>query len=1221
MAAKRNRPSSPTRRQDAAPLPPGAVRNIAETTSRSGIDFRLLGIDRLLRITDLAAGIGRVRPVFAGTALRRPDDLLVGTLFYENLHVVRGAAPRLERIDVTKSARLILELPPQSFGEEAYLDATGPEVPTGTSAPEKFDERNNTPTQNAEPLRPLPAVRMRMAGPSRLAFTMPTGTTGIAYTFDGILEACRTWPMVRAMAAQAEPRPRPTPFSLDAGFLLGLIASPEFQQSRDFMADSLTTIGGADLDRLARNAADRIAHAATAMVANGARAGMDVEMTALYRAEIDGVNARMQISRDPQIRAMVAAAIGYHATTAIGEISRQRPDFDVSTVFPILPWLISPQPVPWNVTKLEVPYRLILSPIGGARFEHETAARVKHGRNELWHTHLTLGDERTGPDRATKVRAIWSDDYALSDAERSTVTDTLNPFRMSLDPMDRTMLVDLMAGYHRHPPGSEVAHYLPRPATAHRLHLSALGALLDAEGAWPLRPSTATIEEWRHLATLGRDHYVRVVYAGFLWPFGHAASLIKVTERKFEGTGPNGPTGKDNRVAVLRQRFFIVVRERVKQYTGARHLTGGHVFPFTDVELLTRVTPNLSDPGKGDSELKAFGGQTIYVPGLARRSVFWPMTSSGEAGNFKFEIAATDRDGSRSTFSMPLLFVDEMANRQVPGPIVAAYAHASATRRTTQLNGASVAFAPVDPAAKGDTRLPTQTLLFTAGAVTTSPLLVNVYPEVEQALVGIRAVQRLLGRENATVAVAYHDVYRSGGFGGPNQGEVFLKLVTPWSLKFGGDSSSARTDTIGGIASPALAIEGLSRVMGPASDLANIVGPGGGAPKFDPVAFFKDAKILGGIPLSSLLDVVTGIVGGNVPKLLSRNLPASGVLPERVEARFEWFTEIKKSDPLKLFVPRADPNQPTNFSMSGVMSAPVADPAASTFEADAKLDNFKVNLFGFIILRFVQLRFDVKRGQKPDVAVDLHPQEGVTFGGPLEFVNTLKDLIPGSGFSDPPSLSVTPSGITASYSLSIPSPQVGIFALSNLSIGAGFSLPFDSKPVQVSFNFCTREKPFSLTVSLLGGGGFFAIGIGAEGVREIEAALEFGAAIAIDLGVASGGVEIKAGVYFHWITAASGGGVVELTGYVRLHGELSVLGLISASLTFNLQLSYLKQGSKSTVWGEATLTIAIDILFFSFDVSVSCRREFAGSESDPTFLQLVPDAPSWQTYCLAYGED
>ena len=46
--------------------------------------------------------------------------------------------------------------------------------------------------------------------------------------------------------------------------------------------------------------------------------------------------------------------------------------------------------------------------------------------------------------------------------------------------------------------------------------------------------------------------------------------------------------------------------------------------------------------------------------------------------------------------------------------------------------------------------------------------------------------------------------------------------------------------------------------------------------------------------------------------------------------------------------------------------------------------------------------FDAK-GQKPDVAVELHPgDDAVSFGGPLEFVNELRNLIPSNGFSDPP---------------------------------------------------------------------------------------------------------------------------------------------------------------------------------------------------------------------------
>jgi hypothetical protein len=308
--------------------------------------------------------------------------------------------------------------------------------------------------------------------------------------------------------------------------------------------------------------------------------------------------------------------------------------------------------------------------------------------------------------------------------------------------------------------------------------------------------------------------------------------------------------------------------------------------------------------------------------------------------------------------------------------------------------------------------------------------------------------------------------------------------------------------------------------------------------------------------------------------------------------------------------------------MHGLITTPVQNPQNATFEAKAGLSNFKVNLFGFVIIWFEDLRFSSKNGQKPDVAVDLRQgNDAVQFGGPLEFVNTLRELVPANGFSDPPELSVTPSGIAASYSLTLPAVSVGVFSLSNLSLGAGFNLPFDSRPASVAFHFSKREQPFSLTVSFLGGGGFFAIAISTRGVTEIEAALEFGAGVAIDLGVASGSVEVKAGVYFHWLEPVPDQGSVELAGYVRLHGELSVLGLISASLTFNLQLSYLKEGGSSTVWGMATLVIEVEVLFFSADVSVTCRREFGGSQSDPKFIDLIPSPGIWTEYCEAFAQE
>ncbi len=255
-------------------------------------------------------------------------------------------------------------------------------------------------------------------------------------------------------------------------------------------------------------------------------------------------------------------------------------------------------------------------------------------------------------------------------------------------------------------------------------------------------------------------------------------------------------------------------------------------------------------------------------------------------------------------------------------------------------------------------------------------------------------------------------------------------------------------------------------------------------------------------------------------------------------------------------------------------------------------------------------------GAKPDVTVNLDPEDGVMFGGPLSFINQLKNYLPANGFSDPPGLSVTPAGITASYSLGLPPVSIGVMTLQNVSIGAAFNLPFDGRPPSARFNFAERHSPFCLTISAIGGGGFVALCVDTGGVQEVEAALEFGAQTAIDLGVASGSVYVKGGFYFHWKDQGATS-LVELEAYVELGGHLSVLGIISVTLVFHLGLTYEKNGDTGRLYGQATLTVEIDILFFSVSVGVTVERQFAGSK-DPLFIDLVkPD--HWHDYCAAFA--
>lgn len=285
------------------------------------------------------------------------------------------------------------------------------------------------------------------------------------------------------------------------------------------------------------------------------------------------------------------------------------------------------------------------------------------------------------------------------------------------------------------------------------------------------------------------------------------------------------------------------------------------------------------------------------------------------------------------------------------------------------------------------------------------------------------------------------------------------------------------------------------------------------------------------------------------------------------------------------------------------------------------LRHFDLILLGennaFMGLAFEKIEFNADSSLKMDVDVVL---DAIHFLGPLKFVETLKDLIPLDGFSDPPALDISEKGIDASFSLSLPNLSVGVLNLSNLSLGAGFCVPFIGQPLSVRFNFCTREQPFCLTVAMFGGGGFFGLTVDPHGVQVLEASFEFGAAIAIDFGVASGGVHVMAGIYFRMENSAC-----SLTGYFRLGGEVEVLCIISASLELYLGLSY--QFDTGKCCGEATLTISVSLFLFSISVSIHCQRQFAGSNGDPPFAALMgPDEPltldtryPWRDYVEAFA--
>lgn len=156
---------------------------------------------------------------------------------------------------------------------------------------------------------------------------------------------------------------------------------------------------------------------------------------------------------------------------------------------------------------------------------------------------------------------------------------------------------------------------------------------------------------------------------------------------------------------------------------------------------------------------------------------------------------------------------------------------------------------------------------------------------------------------------------------------------------------------------------------------------------------------------------------------------------------------------------------------------------AAQTSVTGSLQNFALTLGGVVGIKFDNLSFNAPAGKKLDVSANIHGK-GLQFLGDLSFLQTLQDLIPTGGFQDPPNLDVTGDGITAGYTLPIPSVGVGVFSVENISLSAALTLPFfPPSPLRFRFAFSEREHPFLVSVSLLGGGGFFGIALGPDGVE------------------------------------------------------------------------------------------------------------------------------------------
>jgi hypothetical protein len=920
-------------------------------------------------------------------------------------------------------------------------------------------------------------------------------------------------------------------------------------------------------------------------------------------------------------------------------------------------------------TALELPYRLVVSPGPDTRWLHVDHPVTYGGRTELWHTELAV-------EGSEPLWAIWSPDFSVpfpqgdglatsSTAEERAQLVALTvgfalPLRLSGQPIVPSPLrvrrlfltalgswlhwdgswraAGLRAGWfgrgaeaavsvasrrlgaEREQATTASAESAPSsrraaPAEVEQSllpHLQAVKGAVEkrlgqvmAQAVGRLEPITGEVlphappagrqelpvelVAWTHIGTGGRDQYVKIVELGWLYPFGHQATKTKITERRFEvdpqqpGNGP---------VAFLVQYEYITVTQPEVSFAGSWETQGGRAMPLASVRLATRVTPHLLPANQ--------------APALISNAQKASWVVDEQHHDVVFHAVGNDRNGREVPFSASLVFMPDSTVEADAGPVEDAYAHSGSppgSRRECPVPRQLMTFAPPDTqAGSEDTALTTETLTFDSAVSgrTFSPTL-------HDAAVRVPAVSRLTGQDVPMTIGLYGDYVTQGIVAVHG---VFAELTAPAGV-------GVTADQAGGFLTPNLAVTGLQRGSGPvAGNLAKAA-----SDQFEPADFFNASPP---VPLDppklfdaiALADLLSAGPGATAPKLTSSIARDQAGNPLEAVTTLSW-TPIVSTDDVPAGPLTLTPGPGSTLKVTAQVRTPLGQSSKPIVDVRGELSDFAIALLNVVKVTFTSFSIHSRSGDKPDVDLKLPETTPVSFEGDLAFLNTLAELFPPLGLSDPPYVDVTPTELVAGFGLALPPAEIGVLTLHDLRLDTAFRLPFLSGRPALDLAFSSREHPLVLTVSALGGGGFLHLELDTTGVIMIEGSLEFGGEFALDIGVASGGVHLMAGIYLR-IDKTTTPESSQLTGFVDLGGEVSVLGLVSVSVDFHLSLTYvIKPVDKAQ--GRATLTVSISIAFFSTSVSMSVERSFGSGPGDPSAADVFPQYADWQRYALAFA--
>ena len=672
--------------------------------------------------------------------------------------------------------------------------------------------------------------------------------------------------------------------------------------------------------------------------------------------------------------------------------------------------------------------------------------------------------------------------------------------------------------------------------------------------------------------------------------------------------GDDAPLAGDRVFALKRWEHDAVLGRDHRVQT----LTEGRLFPLQHRTMRGVLSERALRPTPGANDATAYIAQRAMLSFVERERHYdqrdWPFRTvrivpatlevPADGSRFTVPVVATDWAGQEHALNVPSMFA---ATGIALDNLVQVYQDA---KPSAACGGQALTYLAVSAAATEATppdagRFPTLALNLAAQLASGAPG--GFAPSLLSAVIRVEALGGLVGAAGQTATMAYDPAFIAQGLTGDDRS--FAKLER-------GISIGVSAAELGGLAAPSMVLDTLSLTRG-----LSVGRRGDGEVDASALLAGLGGKLLGFVDLRSIVDTSSLDEIRPLLKTIGRGAEQ--------EVRFHWTPRLRLPKPLVVLGGHAQ----ATLEVSGV--TPARNRPGARVSTEGKLSHFAVQFADLVEIGFESLAFSARSGELPQVR-SVAPD--FRFLGDLAFLRPLAAVLQAAAPGSVPGTRVAlgPDGLVASFRQALPNIALGQFALVNVALEASLELRF-SEPAIFTLALSSRRDPFLVSYSAIGGGGFFSLSVDVAGPRRLEASIELGAVAEIDLFLAKGSAHILIGIYICW-RAGHGS---ELGGFVRIHGALQVLGIVTLGVDVRLMLTY----EDSRAIGRAEVTLFVQILMFSRSVSLSVERSFDTSLIDPTQMSdAVQDNPApnarnprsarfddsvnlaqWTTYCQAFA--